>query len=269
MIIAFLLLFLELGPDSISRRLKTWITHTNEAFNFHPVVVYDEIREDGSYGSNTPSDLSEYLEAEGLNKNLEPIKRKKQNEIIENAMSIDEISSAEDLELFQQAASISAIDDFFEDYSLFDVMIFKNVETFRSDTRFQRICQSKFDYFTRLTDTSFTYHVDQSQCSNDLRKNMQSLPRDIDSNDQSLRFWLSAWWRFLYDKHYSLSEYLTFGKFKKTERDMFRVLGKIGPDEFNYMYPLDFLRVHKLVAPTRWDEFAGVELLVRDIQPIA
>lgn len=259
---------LELGPESITRRFKKWITDTNQAFDIDSITGFDDVRniDDDSYGSHTPSDYSEYLQAEGLNKNLEPIIRKKQDVHVEVAMSVDEISSAEDVELFDQADTTPIFDDFFEDFSLFDVMIFKNVDTLRSDSRFGRICQSKFEYFTRLTDTSFAYSVDQSKypTCDDLRTDMQSLPRKIDSTDKSLCFWLSAWWRFLYDKHYSISEYLTFGNLEKAERDMFRVLAKIGPDEFNYMYPMDFLRVHNLVAPTRWDDFAGVELLPRN-----
>lgn len=259
----FIFFFLGVGRASTTERFRIWIANVNDVLNINSQQIVNNIRniDAESYGSSTPTDYSQYLRDEGLDRSLEPLTQKRktvqheQNQnVIPVAMTVDDVSSAEDEFAFSPAASQISWNALFEDLSLFDVMTFQNAACFRADARFRRICVKPFAINGDKPDQTSAI---------DLANMIYCIPHDV-VGSKSFRFWTSVWWRFLYDQHYTITAYMNFGNIPKSERDMFRVVAKLGPDEFNYMHPDDFLQVNELIAPVHWNCFVGVAPLLQN-----
>lgn len=279
-----MLLSLLYDYDSCQSAVEAWVLKVNHSlnltftwqtgYNFSDIDLmecdvdshlYSEIDSKeafsaSSYGCSTPSNISEYLNVERLNKEFLPI-----DESIQ--LNVDNVPEYVDLELEAVSSKSSAsasIDESADVHAAFDVMSLRDVDDFRSDYRFGRICRAKFSHFTRFTVRPYVFSIESERITiTELRDFIFAKPHVIEGSS-ALKFWVVAWWRCLYSQLYSLSELMRFGGIGANERDMLRIGSTVGPHDSSYMHPQRFVEVNDLQDVINWNKFQGMgDLLSR------
>lgn len=225
--------------------------------------VYDE--DDliaSAYSSGTPSGLSFWLAEYSLQN-----RRSDGLEDISDGNFVNPTSHAATLVTYSTISDVT--DDVFdENFVEIDPVRFGRIETFRNDEDFRKICLAKFDVFARETDFKpFVMVLESEKVSvNALKPYIFDPPFYISSTSKpAFKFWLCAWWRFLYGQLYSLMQFMAFGGFNKRDKDMFRVASSIGPAEFHYMVPSEFLHVNDVDGYVDWSHYSNFTDLYRSV----
>lgn len=251
-----------------------YILSVNAAFGFDiefphiPTTfrnVVDSVLGDGvdlnmsSYSSGTPSNLSFWLAEYGLKTRAIDGLEDVSDGSFETPIANDDLSSDISIRI---CSSISDDSDskFDEDILHLDVKRFGNIDNFRSDPEFHKICLLKFAKFTQPVEfRPFVMTNEREKVSiSSLKAHIFDAPFLISNlAAPAFRFWLCAWWRFLYGELYSIMEFLAFGGMTKREKDMFRIASKIGPAEFHYMVPVVFLRLNDVFDAVDWNRYTS------------
>lgn len=221
------------------------------------------------YSSGTPSNLSYWMAV--FKSEQRPADH------LENISSADDFdSNSADKNVDFDRVSIricSPVSDvpervYDEDILQLDVKRFGTIENLRNDPGFRSICHHKFNIFAREIDfRPFVMVLEREKITRrELQKNISIAPTYLKSDvAPAMRFWLCAWWRYLYGGLNSITQFMAYGGILKRDKDMFRVAGSIGPGEFRYMVPSDFLQINDVAGNLDWNQFVSFNHLYSSV----